>query len=521
MAVDSTAATVTRGSRVAALLLAGAALLFYVPYLGWLPRGIHEWAQADRLALALSFYDFGFDLWHPRTFSVQSADGVTGVEFPLYSYLASLLGIVFGREGISPAFRLLTLATAAAGCYCAFRLVYDLTGKFALSLLPAAFLLSSPAFVYYSGNYLPDAAGASLVLVGIYVLVRAVRAQPAGVRGMILGILVLTVATLVKLSAGLYLGGAVVGLGLYLLQHRLRYGARHWLALAASALGSGACIIGYLLYTRYLNAAYNSTLFLAAPRPIDSPATAAFIWARIQQVWWPEYFSLPASLVLGAAVGLLAWKSRRGGWRRYHPLVGAAMTVVVGGLAFFALMGKQFIDHDYYALAPYAPLLTLVVAGAAYVADRQQWQWSGVAAGVGVVVLLAIGWHRHTQRMQEPYGNFSNYYSYHWMVNADAALARARVPARAQVLVLGEDAPNLALVYLNRRGITWKSDLATVTETELLNRMQQKKLHYLILSQRNMRVFGPAHPDLLRTFRLVYATPNFVVYQPRTLPAPW
>lgn len=504
----------------AALLLLSLALLFYGPYLGWLPRGIHEWAQADRLALALSFYDFGFDFWHPRTLSLHSIDGITGVEFPLFPYIAALLGGVFGREAISPAFRLLTLITSVAGCYCAFRLVYDSTGKGILAMLPGVFLLSSPAFVYYSGNYLSDTAGASLALVGIYTLVKAARLQ-TGISGMMAGLAVLTLAALVKLSAALYLAGAVVGIGLYLLERPVRPTAQQWLALAAAVLCSGACLLSYVLYTRHLNATYHSTLFLAEPRPVTSAETAAYIWIRIRDVWWPEYLTMPASLVLGLAVAFLLLYTRRN-WRRYRPLLGAGLTVMIGGLAFFALMGAQFIDHDYYVLAPYAPLAVLLVAAASYGVAQRSWKWSNPAATVVIIMLVAAGWHRHTQRMQEPYGNFSNYYSYHWMVGASPALDRAHVPREAQVLVVGEEeAPNLALIYLDRRGIVWRADLAAVPETELLQRMREKNLQYLVMSQRAMLAFRPAHPKMTESFRLISSTPNLVIYQPRSLPAPW
>jgi hypothetical protein len=76
-------------------------LVFYAPFLRYMPEGLHAWAQADRLALAINFYDFGFDFWHPRTSSLTSIGGITGVELPLPAYLAALGGVVFGRGAIT------------------------------------------------------------------------------------------------------------------------------------------------------------------------------------------------------------------------------------------------------------------------------------------------------------------------------------------------------------------------------------------------------------------------------------
>ena len=65
------------------------ALVYYLPSLNWLPRGIHEWAQADRLALAISFYDNGMHFFRPQTLNLSALDGVVGVEFPLMAWLAA------------------------------------------------------------------------------------------------------------------------------------------------------------------------------------------------------------------------------------------------------------------------------------------------------------------------------------------------------------------------------------------------------------------------------------------------
>jgi hypothetical protein len=127
------------------ILFIGLALILHGKYLTRLPWGFHNWAQVDRLALALSFYDYNFDFFHSRTLSLRTVDGVTGVEPPVQAYLASLLGLVVGCSRITIAFRCLDLVMMVVGFWFLFRLVFESTGRvlaglFLVEALPIKFV---------------------------------------------------------------------------------------------------------------------------------------------------------------------------------------------------------------------------------------------------------------------------------------------------------------------------------------------------------------------------------------------
>ncbi|RZK61797.1 MAG: hypothetical protein EOO59_04165, partial [Hymenobacter sp.] len=264
------------------------ALVYYWPSLGWLPRGIHEWAQADRLALAISFYDHGLHFFRPQTLSLTSFDGVVGVELPLLPYLAALGAKITGRATLVPLYRLLTIGLAWLAQYYLFRLVFERTRQVAAALLPGLFLAVSPVFAYYAGSFLPDPTGAALVLVATYYLLRY---RPGQRLGPLVGAIALfTLATLIKLSAGIYL---LAGLGTVLLWGYLQpvaFGLRQRLLLLLLAGGSLGAVAGYTLYNQQLNEAYQSSLFLARPQPIQSPEQYQRVMRHIEEVWSHEYF---------------------------------------------------------------------------------------------------------------------------------------------------------------------------------------------------------------------------------------
>ncbi len=497
------------------------ALVYYLPSLHWLPRGIHEWAQADRLALAISFYDNGLHFFRPQTLNLSALDGVVGVEFPLMAWLAALLAKLTGRSSIGWWFRLLDSGVALVGYYFLFRLVAERTGHFWLALLPGVFLATAPAFAYYAGNYLPDPVGVSLVLVASYFLLRF--GQQGRFADLGRALLLYTLATLIKTSAGTY---QVAAIGLVLLWSLLRpqvLSPRQrlvFLGLSAASLG---VVVAYASYNKHLNQVHHSFIFLAQARPLTTGRDLASVLHRMATDWRDEYFTPVHYLLLAGSAGVCVRFGRVIGrtewlWASFLSLA------AVGGGVFFLLMGLQFADHDYYALAPYYPGLALLVALAAV----QLASWYGPASrpkagprplsqrlgpyalAVAIVSLVALGLRHYRIRITDPYRPYSDYYRYRWMQGGAAALAAARVPARATLLVLGEEAPNLPLVYFDRRGRVWNPDLAQLTPTALAAALRRDGLDYVLVSQEVFRQL-PAMPGY---FRPMLRTSQFVLLAP-------
>lgn len=497
-------------------------LVYYVPSLGWLPRGIHEWAQADRLAIAISFYDNGLHFFRPQTLNISSIDGVVGVEFPLVAYLAALLAKLVGRGAVAPLYRSLTIAAAWLAYYYLFRLVFDRTRQVVAALVPGVFLAASPVFAYYAGSFMPDPVGACLVVVAAYYLLRYPTSRRFGDLGLAIGLL--TLATLTKLSAGIYL---LAALGIQLLWAYLYPAAltlrQRWLLLLAAALSLGS-IAGYTLYTYYLNESYHSSLFLASPKPIESMEQYRYVLMRVRRDWLREYFvPLQYYVLLASVLVCLLSLPRilRTDWR-WAALLGVAS---IGALLFGREMGTQFSDHDYYVLASFWPGLVLLVALATtQVAQRLERVPRLLRHGLFgalLVALLVPGLRHYRARMGDPYLAFSDYYHYRWMQGGASQLAADQVPTTATILVLGEEIPNLSLVYFDRRGVTWNPSLQDLTMTDVLQRMTDVGLDYLIMRQAVYQELQRLHLASSGEFKLVRSTPQYVVLKRLHAPRHW
>ncbi|KAA9331863.1 glycosyltransferase family 39 protein [Adhaeribacter soli] len=492
----------------------GLGILFYHKSVFFLPRGIHEWAQADRLALAMQFYDRGFNFFKPATYSLTSIDGIVGVEFPLQAYLAALLGLVFGRGNISVMFRVLDILVAFTGFYFLFRLVLEKTNNFWLAILPGIFMLGSPVFAYYAGNYLPDPFSTAIVFIGFYFFFRFTEKRQTKDLG--ISFALFTLAGLVKTTSCIFLLSAA-GFLLFISYLQPAYlTLKQKLTLLACTLMGLGVVAGYTFYNRYLNSKYQAWIFLADIKPIKDGEMLSYIRHRYFDVWRFEYFTRFQYLLIYASI-LLFLVFIISHFRKRLPYAAMVLISFVGGTFFFVLMGSQLIDHDYYIISAYYPIVMLLLLLAIFqfaASVRNKYLLSVVPVGL-CIGLLFSGLKYHNYRLDERYKSFSDYYSYPWMMNGADIIKAAGVEKDARLLVLSGKSPNLALVYFDRQGFVWGITDENMPESlAIKQKMGEMDLQYALINKPDFEKLLNARPDLMELFEAVVQNKQFVVLRP-------
>ena len=500
----------------AAVLFSAVAALLYGPYLTAMPEGFHVWAQADRLALALNFYDGGFDFWHPRTSSLaagplSSIGGVTGVEFPLQAYLAALSGLIFGRTAILPAFRTLDVTMAVVGFFYLFRIVFERTGSFVAGLLPGAFLLAAPTFAFYAGSTLPDPFSFSLTLVGYYYWLRYFEAG-GRFTDLPMSFGILGLAALIKTTCVLHLL-AVAGLTLlFTYANPSQLNLRQRLVLLATLGGSVAAVAGFFLHNLHLNETYRATIFLAAPVPIVPFETWHEFTRTFLGMWHYEYLSPSQYVVMGLSgfcCLALAWRS----WQRFRPLLLLLLATLLISYVFCFLLGAQLSVHDYYIICSFMPpavlLLTLALLLLGSLARPATWVRHALT--LGLLGLSSYFTYRSfgklAGRMSDNHPPASLYYTHRWLRGGAAQLRQVGVPTQARILVMGDGSPNISLVYFDRRGVTWQKYIPELTVAELEAHMSADSLQYVIMQPADYAQLAPQKDALLAAFEPVLTQP--------------
>lgn len=422
---------------------------YYHEMIFMMPQGIHSWAQADRYSLAVNFYDHGMNFFKPATHNLYAQDGITGVEFPIQAYLAAIGGKIFGREYISVCFRGVNTIINGISLLFLFHWVYRETKIFWVSILPPLFLFCSPVYIYYTCNYLPDATATAIAIVAFYYVYNYIKSPND--RSYAIGIIILTLASLIKTSAAVYLIG-FLGYG-FILRVRNKHSLKTNFRIAIISILCLGSIAFYYFYNKYLNEQYNSHIFLARAMPIESKKQFEEIIGRIKEIWLGEYFVKVQYLVYTVILfgGLPYLITSKQGKR----LLIQTAIFLLGAVMIGYLMGSQFFEHDYYVLAIFFPgiIFTLTVSIIVLVENlhdgKQKLSLQLGSFGAVLVMFFFADYHIH-ERLRPNYQPFK--IDEPWAKGGAEVLSSLNIRTQEKILVLNDHEPNLSLIYFDRRG---------------------------------------------------------------------
>ena len=146
------------------LFLAFELILGWLEYIGLPPIGMHQGAQADRASIALNYYQESRNFFEPRVMENRAFQGVTGLEFPIIQYLVSFLYDLFGFH--DSIYRIVVGIISMFGLWAVWNILGQITQKQSHRVLLWVLWASSPIFVFYQWNFLPDIPSLSLTMLG-------------------------------------------------------------------------------------------------------------------------------------------------------------------------------------------------------------------------------------------------------------------------------------------------------------------------------------------------------------------
>ncbi|MCA9520075.1 MAG: hypothetical protein KC609_03850 [Myxococcales bacterium] len=496
-----------------ALLLAISAWAFR-EMLFALPQGIQAWPQADRFSVTLNFYDRGMNLFVPMIHNIQgNPQGITPSELPLIGYLAAAFGFLTGRETISALNRLFTLIVSAIGMVALFRFVLRRTSDAAWATLAGLFVFVAPVFLFFAGTYLHDAAACGLLLVALSEFFEHHRERPSA--ALAKGSAWALIATLIKASSGVYLFTIWIVGGLSLVQRRRSATRREWIDAALVIGASLALLVAYGLELRWLSSRGTSAFNYALIPRIASFADLELVLRFLYSNWVPEYLTVLqvgiwfAALVPASIVWLDDPTSRD------RPRLVFLLISALGSVAFFFLFAKRFINHEYYAIAPLYPWLALAFVTALetlYPRLESRRTRPIVVALIAAMVLLSLYHHGqrvHDERLDHPF----TVKKLAWMRNGDLLLAKLGVPRDACITVVGESAPNLALVHFDRRGVVLPLEHALRSKAAVQRVVAQYHCPTLIVRHRVARLYARVHPKEIARWTALGGTSRVLVFR--------
>lgn len=500
----------TRTCRIAGFLTAVAVLAvvwgpFFLEVLHEAPYGSHAWKQGDRFAMAQRFLeDDNWDILDPRTQSLIPVDARVNAELPVVPYLAAAVARLTGKENLGLAFRIFSLLFSSLAPLGIFLFVRARTGSFAAGVLPMVFLASCPLLAYYATGFHPDAAALGPLLAGMFLALWAVEDADSTVY-FALGVALMTLGGLMKMSMAPYLAVPA----LVVLQPARRTGRRGSLLRSIVglptrvlvALGlSGGLLIGQYAYLKVKAKACSPTMFTASIHPFTSLDHLEQVVTRATRLWLQDLFTPPQLVVLSMALVILV-TARRDPDRRIDGIALASMVAAAVMVVLFGIFGAQFEWHDYYAIAAFYPLASLLVAKLVL----EPWEarsstptggsgrvMAALFLGLAVMVALPLG-PRLDRRATDWWRNRTL-----WLQQARTALDACGGPCMGAVGVLGSQAPNLSLTYLDRQGYVLGESIGTgwglptlVHMADVVRYLDARGVRVLVIRGRLMEALGP------------------------------
>jgi hypothetical protein len=485
---------------IALLTLLGMALYFYTPILLLKPRGAHAWAQTDRLALAYGFQRNHFNLLQPATLTSGCENQVTGVELPLQSYAAALIGTLIGQEATHIVFRCLTLLLSLTGILVLFRYLWQSTGHFMLSFFPGLFLFCAPVYTFYAAGFLPDIAGLAFLILGFVALLRYF--ETGLFRHTLVVVGWMTIAALVKMSLAFLLLGTMI----WLLLDLWWKNRRRAFPFMVLCLLAGGTLIAQYLYIHYLDTKNHCGVFIATP----NPPTGRHLWsyfltilAKYKGVYLSsvqEWIGL-AVLISTTGLSILFYKTGK-------KLIAFTALPLLALLANFLVMGVQMEAHDYYAIAVFFPLIiwiTLLFSkfGSTFL-KQQSWRkgMNLVMVLVGIVMIPPAG----NLVMRHTFGQTADDWIYLPEVNA----ARKILPPKAHVVVATQtEAPNYGLAYFERVGISTIFDYTRNNE----DFFQRVRAGYFIMDKSRLGELAENTPRYHQYLKEFYNGTSILIFE--------
>ena len=406
----------------------------------------HNWRQSFTLMLSRNIFEGNTSLLFPMVDNAGERSGILATEFPLFNVLSVILSDLFGYDHWYG--RLINLLISSLGLY-----AFYLTLK-RLFTEPLAFystlVLSTSIWFAYSQKIMPDTFSSSLILLSIYLIVKYLQKGKA--KHLLFYFIFCSLGALSKIPSVCLLTGLLVLPFVRNIEVRRRI-----LVYAATIIAGAICFWWYFIWNPELVKIYQTTNFF--PRSLMQGFSEIIVlWPKFfQKFYFAALQSFIALVCLLAGIFILLKRKNRK----------LQLTLAITGLtfSFFILKtGSVFPNHGYYII-PFVPVMAFLVG----------YFLSQIPKKYALILVFAI--------CAEGIAN----QQHHLFVKKNQlfklkleGLVNKHLEKGSLIIINGGDSYQ-DIYFAHRKG--WSIDNAHLDQENLLDSLQQKGAHYLIIDK--------------------------------------
>lgn len=481
----------------------------------YLPHGIHTWAQGDRYAICINYYDYGLQLFYPRINNIATGpEHIASCELHITGYLAACIAKPFGLRAQMPFLvRFINLLFVVGGLWFLFDIIYRHTQHFILALIPVFFAFTSPLLIHYTFNFLPDTSGIAFCWAAFVLLFRFFTEKK--IKLLYWGLAAISFATLNKISFIFYFG--IFGLlSLYILweQRQTIKSAIIYLSVAFIAFCS---LIALFFWIKYLQIYDHSGFFLTSPLPFSGNFVEWKIYLqKIFDEWYLTYFNqadfyLMPILFLTFCLYVFKSGKKLGGFTALF--LGATLMAFLG---IFYTMSGNFWVHDYYFIAAAYPFIMFFITwgsiGLYFLVKNK-----GVSIAISILFIMLWAYQFY---LIIPICKLNRWdmerHIYAWIVEHKTDLSQIGISKTTLVYVYGDPTPNLGLIAFDRYGIASRPNTLTVPVINpftLFETLKPYNIHHIIIRKETFSEMQKAFPAEIAQLSLKEGDNYFVLIQ--------
>jgi hypothetical protein len=417
------------------------------------PQSVHTWRQTNSLSVTQMYYQYNLPFLQPEIHNQLGDDGMSGKvagEFPVIYYFVAKVWQLFGKAEWS--FRLIHLLLIFTGIFLLFRMLIPITGNAARAGFASMLVFTSPMFVFYGPNFLPDAPALAFTFIAWFFLYRFIQRRKDLFLWLSAIFFFLAISLKITTATGL------IAIALWMIIERVlikpdkrifNFGFRQYTPFIISIL----LVFCWYFYVYYFNNLHKGEFSHFGIWPVWDISVSKMeqILDVTRKIYLREFFSpqLQFSTVLIWLFMLLNI--------RKLPTFSAFMLVVMP-LSFAAVLVLWFqvLDgHDYYFISQMQVMIIIWAIFFNYLKNTRMLNHPVIYVLLtGVFLLLANdGNMRHNARY-EGWMNHGFKQQYEALTEIEPYFIKWNINPSDKVICLPDYSINASLYYMNRKGYT-------------------------------------------------------------------
>jgi hypothetical protein len=417
------------------------------------PQSVHIWRQTNGLSITQMYYEHHLNFFQPEIQNQLGDGGLSGKtagEFPIIYFVMAKIWQVFGKS--EWAFRLFQLSILFSGIFLLFRLLTPITGNPIRAGFISMLVFTSPMFIFYGPNFLPDAPALTFTFIAWFFLYQFIKEKKD------YSLWISAAFFFLAISLKITTATSFIAIGLWVIiekvfvkteKRNFNFRFKQYIPFIISTL----LILSWYLYIDYYNGLHKADFSFRGIWPIWKITTEQFnrILDALNKIYFKEFFSPPLQFAT-----ILVWIFMLFKIRKIAPFYGFLLIIMpLGFAAILALWFQVLEGHDYYMIPQMQVMVIVWAIFFSYLKDKKL--WNNPIAYVLLLVAFALlannGMIRHKARYE---GWMNEGYKLHMeaLTEIQPFFHQWNIKAEDRVISIPDYSINSSLYYMDRKGYT-------------------------------------------------------------------